>query len=503
MKSLLYILLFVICSQVYSQSLKLIHPNGGETILVDSEILIQWEGVGDSNLVKLEYSTDGGGIWNVIAIGRWSSYVWKNLPQVSSFKCLIRVQQLDTRVSDSVLTIVGDSTRVNSISVSPKGDIVASVGYDPCIKLWDITTGQQITTLLGLNSEVKQILFSPDGTKLASSGVDKTVTIWDVASGQKLRTLTTNHLNGINNLAFSNDGFFLTTAGEEMYIDRWDVNTGNKTDRIVNDNGSSLYCLKFSPDNQTLAYSTSNGEIRIVYIPLQHTIRTITAGNNIIQSIDYSPDGSLLAAGGFDKEFAIFNVVSGTSVRSITDFSRSVNDVDFSPDGKFVAFTTTDSILRIVDVYSGKVVRNLIGHTSSIYKVNYLPNGKKIVSNGYNDIKIWNIEDSILQEDQSDTVFSLVMNGTSVSDNLETNQNVNVTTSLNMEKVSIHLNLIEDGVSTLKIYNSNGFLMDSFGFTSSGSRTIELDTKNFSNGLYFITFETPTQFDKTKFLLLK
>lgn len=70
-------------------------------------------------------------------------------------------------------------------------------------------------------------------------------------------------------------------------------------------------------------------------------------------------------------------------------------------------------------------------------------------------------------------------------------------------KATIELNLIEDGFSTLKIYNSNGFLMDTYSFTTSGSRTIDLDTKNFSNGLYFITIETPTLFDKAKLLMVK
>jgi WD40 repeat protein/uncharacterized protein YegL len=70
-------------------------------------------------------------------------------------------------------------------------------------------------------------------------------------------------------------------------------------------------------------------------------------------------------------------------------------------------------------------------------------------------------------------------------------------------KVEIEVHLIEDGVSTLKIFTSNGFLMEEMKFTTSGSRTIELDTKPYSNGLYFITIETPTQFERAKLLLVK
>ena len=497
-----YLLIFgLLCSTVVAQNLRLLSPNGSETISVDSEILIQWDGVQDSNLVKLEYSIDNGNNWNVIAIGRWSSYLWKNLPQTPSNQCLIRVQQLDSRTTDSALTILGDTTWVNSHSVSPDGNMIASVGYDPCIKLWDVQTGQLLSTILGHNYEVKQILFSPDGTKLASAGIDNTVKIWDVASEQELRSLNVEHPNGIYSLAFSNDGYFLTTAGLEMFIDKWDVNTGNRIDRIFDNN--SVYCLKFSPDNQTLAYAKSDGEIKILYIPVQHVVLTINAGNSSIQSIDYSPDGTMIAAGGFEKELKIFSTNTGAEVHKISDFARRVNDVNFSPDGKNVAFGTTDSTLRIFNISSGKVIRHLIGHTTSIEKVNYLPNSKKIVSNSRNEIKIWDVEENVLQEDQSDSVFSLVITGTSVVENKRTSPILNVNNVPSTERVSIDLNLIEDGVSELKIYNSNGFLMEKMSFTTSGSRTIELDTKNFSNGLYFITIETPTLFDKAKLMLVK
>ena len=92
-----YLLIFgLLCSTMLAQNLRLLSPNGSEVISIDSEILIQWEGVQDSNLVKLEYSIDNGISWNVIAIGRWSSYVWKNLPQTPSSQCLIVRTKLKT-----------------------------------------------------------------------------------------------------------------------------------------------------------------------------------------------------------------------------------------------------------------------------------------------------------------------------------------------------------------------------------------------------------------------
>ncbi len=75
-----------------NNSLRLVHPNGGEEFLVGIDTVFIWEGVLPTDTVKLEYSTDAGDTWNLItdkATGL--RYIWKGVPDTPSKKCLGRV----------------------------------------------------------------------------------------------------------------------------------------------------------------------------------------------------------------------------------------------------------------------------------------------------------------------------------------------------------------------------------------------------------------------------
>jgi hypothetical protein len=53
---------------------------------------------------------------------------------------------------------------------------------NPCVHLWDLTTGQKIAALTGHRAPVTQLAFSPDGRRLASGSCDTTALVWDVTS---------------------------------------------------------------------------------------------------------------------------------------------------------------------------------------------------------------------------------------------------------------------------------------------------------------------------------
>ncbi len=73
------------------QTLKLIHPNGGEVFVAGSDTVITWEGVGPDAPVKLEYSTNNGTNWVTLSESATSlSYTWR-VPRTASSQCLARV----------------------------------------------------------------------------------------------------------------------------------------------------------------------------------------------------------------------------------------------------------------------------------------------------------------------------------------------------------------------------------------------------------------------------
>ncbi|MCO5251976.1 MAG: choice-of-anchor D domain-containing protein [Candidatus Kapabacteria bacterium] len=78
------------------QTLKLTHPNGGETFVVGSDTIITWEGIPPSDKVLLEYSTDNGQNWQTITHNASElNFKWTNIPRPLSSQCLVRVSQGD------------------------------------------------------------------------------------------------------------------------------------------------------------------------------------------------------------------------------------------------------------------------------------------------------------------------------------------------------------------------------------------------------------------------
>ncbi len=89
--------------------IKLLHPNGGEMFVAGSDTVITWEGVAPTDPVRLEYSTNNGATWRVIADHVTGlSYNW-HVPNTPSEACLARVtaQRTDAVPDDMVIIPAG------------------------------------------------------------------------------------------------------------------------------------------------------------------------------------------------------------------------------------------------------------------------------------------------------------------------------------------------------------------------------------------------------------
>ncbi|TET86042.1 MAG: WD40 repeat domain-containing protein [Anaerolineales bacterium] len=77
-------------------------------------------------------------------------------------------------------TFEGHTYRVNSVTFSPDGELLASGSRDQKVRLWRVKDGELIHTLVGHTDEVNSVAFSPDGSLIASGSKDDTVIIWGI-----------------------------------------------------------------------------------------------------------------------------------------------------------------------------------------------------------------------------------------------------------------------------------------------------------------------------------
>jgi len=504
MKTLFILLLFLSISIVHSQSLRLIHPNGGEKFLLGSDILIQWEIEDTTNLVQIEFSSNNGTNWNFIDTARGTSYLWKNVAIDTANSYLIKVIQIPSSNVNYTLerTLFGHSSWVYFVKFSPDGLTLASASRDTTAVIWNVESGKVVHTLKGHSQPVASLEFSPDGNLLATTSADNTIKIWDVETGNLLRTLS-GHFEWILCISFNPDGKTIASGGDDNTIKIWDVYSGELL-KTFTGHTDWVRSVDFSPDGLTLV---SGGEENMIIFWDVNSGQKINSVKTRSGAVRYNYDGSLIASGGFgpfgiDNTIKIIDIKTLNVIRTLSGHSAWIGDIEFSPDSKRIVSSGFDKTIKIWDAETGILLQTINGHSSAVYNATYSPNEQKIASGSADStVKIW-VNEIGADVDQSDSVFSII-DITSVNNQITKDDFLIVTQNLHAGIVDIDVNLPENGISTVKIFNVNGVMMDTKELTSAGSQKISLKTDSYSSGTYHILLTTPTRTEKASFIVVK
>ena len=121
------------------------------------------------------------------------------------------------------------SASIFGVAWSPDGKRLAATGSGSLVITWDVATCQTLSTMGGHTTWVDSVAWSPDGTRLASAGYDNTVRISDPNTGEETLVLGGNS-GWFHNVSWHPDGSQLAAANNDGQVWIWDATRGFERD---------------------------------------------------------------------------------------------------------------------------------------------------------------------------------------------------------------------------------------------------------------------------------
>ena len=285
--------------------------------------------LGDNDLRHISFSPDStiiasGGYGSVKL---WDANTGKNIDNIPvEYRASVRLvsfspdgRTLAYRVTREKFTRLWDVTTKTQTGVihdpsvicwafSPDGKILASA-EDRVITLWDVNTKQNIATLEGHLDRVDYLTYSPNGNILASVSPRHTVRLWDMNTKQNIKTFESSGYNGFwDPPLFSPDGTMLVFSQLNVGVQVWNMVTQELT--VIGQDA----CLTFLPNSSMMilrgfdwrsskeTFSVWDAKTKSQIATLDSTLFTLGYDlSSVSKQPIYSPDGKTLAVMGEDS----------------------------------------------------------------------------------------------------------------------------------------------------------------------------------------------------------
>jgi WD40 repeat protein len=109
---------------------------------------------------------------------------------------------------------------IRDLEFSPDGKLIASVGDDHYLRVWEVATGHKLYAVVAHQGPVPALAFSPDSRWIATAGTIS-VRVWDARAPNELLLLL-GPTKPVRAVLFTADGKTIVAAGKDGTIRRYD-----------------------------------------------------------------------------------------------------------------------------------------------------------------------------------------------------------------------------------------------------------------------------------------
>ena len=340
------------------------------------------------------------------------------------------------RTSFYQLAFAGHDFHVSDAAFSPDGQLIASVGFDQKLLLWE-PTGELRWQVLGKNrgeaqpghgGDISAVTFTTDGQQLVTVGADRMIKVWEVADGTLVReweghsgaieavevvpgtpwivtggregtaivwTLEGTEVRrlltgseGLTDVVVSADGRYILTTGREGVAGLWQ--TDGRLVRRIEEPGQLFEAGAISPDNRYLLLACNNGTAEIRDFD-GRKLQSLGGHRGEVVDLAFFPSEPLLITASEDGQAKVWTL-AGEEMLTLTGHKKALGFVEISPDGATILTGGYDFTVKSWDVAFNLDLQRR-RHTDFIYCVDIHPDDRFILT-GSKDYraKLWTLD---------------------------------------------------------------------------------------------------------------
>jgi len=267
--------------------------------------------VGDDHIVRMVNAIDGRLLRTLPGHQDWIRAIafapdGQTLLTAGSDRRILRWDLAQERWS----LFASEAASIEGIAFSADGDLLAAVGFEPTLRLYDARTGQSRVELPCPCADLRAVAFSVDGRYLAAGGRSGQLLVWERrGQGWQAVTVGPTHQQRIQALEFLPDGR-LISLGEDRQVILTELGSTPRSS-VVATLPAKLYSLAvLSPT--VIAVGGSHNRITVIDIERKKQIGYLGGHQGTVSGLAFG-DGRLIS-GSYDGEARVWQADAALAV---------------------------------------------------------------------------------------------------------------------------------------------------------------------------------------------